>query len=336
MINTGVLPLIVVVLCALAFDYINGFHDSANAIATSVSTRAFTPKRAIFVAATFNFLGALYSTGVAQTIAKDIVSPKVITPEVLIAALLGAISWNLLTWYLGIPSSSSHALIGGIIGAIAYKSGFANLHWQGLGKIIAALIFSPIIGIILGLIIMKTMMFIFGRFSPSKVNSSFRKMQILSAALLSFNHGSNDAQKSMGIITMALIAGGIQASNNLVPPIWVKAVCAIAMAAGTAAGGWRIIRTMGGRIFKLEPINGFAADLSSSIVIWVATVFPGLHLPVSTTHVVSGSIMGVGCAKRVSAVRWGVAQQMLTAWLITIPLTALVSVFISMILFLFI
>jgi PiT family inorganic phosphate transporter len=331
MTNMGVL-LVVVVFCALAFDYINGFHDTANAIATSVSTRALTPKRAIFIAATFNFFGALYSTGVAQTIAKDIVSPKVITPEVIIAALLGAISWNLLTWYLGIPSSSSHAIIGGIIGATAYNSGFSNLHWQGLGKIIAALIFSPIIGIILGLIIMKIMMVFFGRFSPSKVNSTFRKMQILSAALLSFNHGSNDAQKSMGIITMALIAGGMQAANDLAPHLWVKAACAIAMAMGTAAGGWRIIRTMGGRIFKLEPINGFAADLTSSIVIWVATVFPGLHLPVSTTHVVSGSIMGVGCAKRVSAVRWGVAQRMLTAWIITIPLTALVTVVISMLL----
>ncbi|MHB8125945.1 MAG: inorganic phosphate transporter [Desulfitobacteriaceae bacterium] len=331
MTNVGVL-LVVVVFCALAFDYINGFHDTANAIATSVSTRALTPKRAIVIAATFNFFGALYSTGVAQTIAKDIVSPKIVTQEVIIAALLGAIIWNLTTWYFGIPSSSSHAIIGGIIGSAATKAGFSILHWQGLGKIIAALVFSPIAGIILGLIIMKIMFFIFGRFSPSRVNRSFRKMQILSAALLSFNHGSNDAQKSMGIITMALIAGGVQAGNDLTPHLWVKAACALAMAAGTAAGGWKIIRTMGGRIFKLEPINGFAADLSSSIVIWTATVFPGLHLPVSTTHVVSGSIMGVGCAKRVSAVRWGVAQQMLIAWLVTIPTTALVAALIYLIL----
>ena len=324
MTETGVL-LVVVVICALAFDYINGFHDTANAIATCVSTRAITPKLAITMAATFNLIGALYSTGVAQTIAKDIVSAVILTPQVLIAALLGAITWNLITWYYGIPSSSSHAIIGGLIGSAAVKAGFSVLHWQGLAKIIAALIFSPIIGIVLGLVIMKTILFIFGRFSPAKVNSGFRKMQILSAAFLSFNHGSNDAQKTMGIITMALIAGGVQASTNLTPQLWVKVACAVAMAAGTAAGGWKIIRTMGGKIFKLEPINGFAADLSSSIVIWVATAFPGLHLPVSTTHVVSGSIMGVGCAKRVSAVRWGVAQQMLITWLVTIPTTALVA-----------
>lgn len=317
--------LVVVVFCALAFDYINGFHDTANAIATSVSTRALTPKRAVVVAAVFNFLGALYSTGVAQTIAKDIVSPTIATQEVVIAALLGAIVWNLLTWYFGIPSSSSHAIIGGMAGAAATKAGFSALHWQGLGKIVSALVFSPIVGMILGFIIMKALFFVFGRFSPSRVNHGFRKMQMMSAALLAFNHGSNDAQKSMGIITMALIAAGLQAQTVLAPPLWVKIACAMAMAAGTAAGGWKIIRTMGGKIFKLEPINGFAADLSSSIVIWSATVFPGLHLPVSTTHVVSGSIMGVGSAKRVSAVRWGIAQQMLVAWLVTIPTTALVA-----------
>ena len=324
--NVGVL-LVIVVFSALAFDYINGFHDTANAIATSVSTRALSPKRAIIIAATFNYFGALYSTGVAQTIAKDIISPTIVTQEVIIAALLGAIAWNLITWYLGIPSSSSHALIGGLIGSAATKAGFSILHWQGLGKIIAALVLSPIIGIILGFIVMKVLLLIFGKFSPSKVNHGFRKMQILSAALLSFNHGSNDAQKSMGIITLALIAGGVQASTDLTPHLWVKTACALAMAAGTAAGGWKIIRTMGGKIFKLEPINGFAADLSSSSVIWAATVFPGLHLPVSTTHVVSGSIMGVGSAKRVSAVRWGVAQQMLIAWVVTIPTSALVASF---------
>lgn len=324
MTSTGVL-LVMVVFLGLTFDYINGFHDTANAIATSVSTRALTPKRAVIVAACLNLLGALYSTGVAQTIAKDIVSPKYATQEVVIAALLSAIVWNLLTWYIGIPSSSSHAIIGGMAGAAVAKAGFSVLHWQGLGKIIAALIFSPIIGMVLGFIIMKSLAFFFGGFSPSRVNNGFKKMQILSAGLLAFNHGSNDAQKSMGIITMALIAAGLQAQTVLGPPLWVKFACAFAMAAGTAAGGWKIIRTMGGKIFKLEPINGFAADLSSSIVIWSATVFPGLHLPVSTTHVVSGSIMGVGSAKRVSAVRWGVAQQMLVAWLVTIPTTSLLA-----------
>ena len=319
--------LVIVVFSALAFDYINGFHDTANAIATSVSTRALTPKRAVVLAAILNLVGALYSTGVAQTIAKDIVSPRVVTQEVVIAGLFGAIAWNLITWYFGIPSSSSHAIIGGIAGSAAAKAGFAILHWQGLGKIVAALVFSPLVGMLLGFVIMKTLFALFGQFSPSRVNRGFRRLQVLSAALLAFNHGSNDAQKSMGIITMALIAAGIQSPNILTPPLWVKVACALAMAAGTAAGGWKIIRTMGGKIFKLEPINGFAADLSSSIVIWTATVFPGLHLPVSTTHVVSGSIMGVGSAKRISAVRWGVAQQMLMAWVVTIPSAGLMAAF---------
>jgi PiT family inorganic phosphate transporter len=328
--NDVVVLLIAVVICALAFDYINGFHDTANAIAACVSTRAIAPKWAILISATFNFIGALYSTGVAQTIAKDIVSPMIITPSVIIAALLGAIIWNLVTWYFGIPSSSSHAIIGGVIGAAGVKAGFAVLHWQGLGKIIAALLISPVMGIILGYIIMKLTLLIFGRFSPSKVNNGFRKMQVLSAAFLSFNHGSNDAQKSMGIITMALIAGGMQAANDLTPHLWVKIACALAMAAGTSVGGWRIIRTMGDKVFKMQPIYGFAAEMTSSIVIWVATAFPGFHLPVSTTHVVSGSIMGVGSAKRVSAVRWSVAQRMLIAWIVTIPMTVLVAALFSL------
>lgn len=322
--NTGVM-LVLIIFSALAFDYINGFHDTANAIATSVSTRALTPKRAVILACVCNFLGALYSTGVAQTIAKDIVLPEVATQEVVIAALMGAVVWNLATWYFSIPSSSSHAIVGGLIGAAVVKGGFSSLHGMGVAKIIAGLIFSPLIGVLIGFVIMKVLFFCFGNFSPAKVNHGFRKMQVLSAALLAFNHGSNDAQKSMGIITMALVAANLQASTNLSPHIWVKVICALSMACGTAAGGWRIIRTMGGKIFKLEPINGFAADLSSSLVIWIATAFPGLHLPVSTTHVVSGSIMGVGSAKRVSAVRWGVAEQMLMAWMITIPTTALMS-----------
>lgn len=324
MTDIGVL-LVVVVFLALGFDYINGFHDTANAIATSVSTRAFTPKRAVVVAAVFNLIGALVSTGVAETIAKDIVSPAFVTQEVVIAALIGAIAWNLLTWYFGIPSSSSHAIIGGIAGAAAAKAGFSVLQWGGLGKIVAALIFSPIAGMILGFLIMKTLNLMVGSFAPSRVNHGFKKMQMLSAAALAFNHGSNDAQKSMGIITMALIAAGLQPHTVLAPPLWVKFACAMAMSIGTAMGGWKIIHTMGGKIFKLEPINGFAADLSSSIVIWTATVFPSLHLPVSTTHVVSGSIMGVGSAKRVSAVRWGVAQQMLMAWVVTIPTTSILA-----------
>ncbi|HZW84038.1 MAG TPA: inorganic phosphate transporter [Candidatus Deferrimicrobium sp.] len=322
MLSTSVL-LVIVVFLALAFDFINGFHDTANAIATSVSTRALTPRRAIIMAAILNFVGALYSTGVAKTIASDIVNAKIVTAEVMIGALIGAIAWNLLTWYFGIPSSSSHAIIGGVMGAGAAKAGFGALKLAGLQKIIAALVFSPIIGYALGFVLMTILYWMFGRVSPSKINHGFRKMQILSAGLLAFNHGSNDAQKSMGIITLALVAAGAQTSVEV--PLWVKIACATAMAIGTASGGWKIIRTMGAKIFKIEPINGFASDLSSSIVIWTATVASGLHLPVSTTHVVSGSIMGVGSAKRLSAVRWGVAQQMLVAWLLTIPFTALVG-----------
>ncbi len=320
MLSTSVL-LVIVVFLALSFDFINGFHDTANAIATSVSTRALTPRRAIMMAATLNLVGALYSTGVAKTIASDIINAKVVTAEVMIGALIGAIIWNLLTWYFGIPSSSSHAIIGGVIGAGVAKAGIASLKMAGLQKIVAALVFSPIVGYILGFIIMTILYWLFGRVSPSKVNHNFRRLQILSAGLLAFNHGSNDAQKSMGIITLALVAAGVQSGVDV--PLWVKIACAMAMAFGTASGGWRIIRTMGGKIFKIEPINGFAADLASSAVIWTATVAPGLHLPVSTTHVVSGSIMGVGSAKRLSAVRWGVAQQMAVAWLLTIPATAL-------------
>lgn len=317
------IALFFVVILALAFDYINGFHDTANAIATSVSTRALTPKAAIVMAAVLNFVGALYSTGVAQTIAKDIVNVEAVTAQVMVAALIGAIFWNLLTWYFGIPSSSSHAIIGGILGAGIAKAGLGVLQMAGIKKIMLALFLSPVIGLGLGFVMMTILYRIFRDKPPTKVNGRFRRLQIVSAAMLAFNHGSNDAQKSMGIITLALVAAGMQSTMDVA--LWVKLSCAIAIAAGTAAGGWRIIHTLGGKIFKIEPINGFAADLSSSLVIWTATALPGLHLPVSTTHVVSGSIMGVGAAKRISAVRWGVAQQMLIAWLLTIPSTATVS-----------
>lgn len=310
-----------VVALALLFDYINGFHDTANAIATSVSTRAIPPKAAIFMAACLNFLGAMYSTGVAKTIGGDIVkSASHVDEKIIIAALLGAIIWNLLTWWLGIPSSSSHALVGGIIGAVLVSTGSGGLNFAGIGKIIVSLVASPVIAIVSGCAIMVLLYRIFGRFAPSTINSKFKKMQILSAAMMSFSHGSNDAQKAMGIITLALLSGGYV--DTLEVPTWVKFAAASAMGLGTAAGGWKIIKTMGGKIFKLEPISGFAADLNSSIVVFSATL---LHLPVSTTHVVSGSIMGVGTAKRISAVRWGVAQQMLMAWVLTIPCTAAMS-----------
>ena len=310
-----------VVLLALAFDYINGFHDTANAIATSVSTRAIAPKTAVMMAATLNFLGAMVSTGVAKTIGGDIVTaPEMINGEIIVAALVGAIFWNLLTWWYGIPSSSSHALIGGIIGAVLISVGPEALQVGGIGKIFISLVASPILALVLGYIVMKILLILFGRFSPIILNDRFRNMQLVSAALMSFSHGSNDAQKAMGIITLTLVASGHLQTLDV--PIWVKIACATAMALGTAAGGWKIIATVGSKIFKLESINGFAADLNSAITIFTATL---LHLPVSTTHVVSGSIMGVGTAMRVRAVNWSTARSMVFAWFITIPLSAGVS-----------
>ena len=310
-----------VVLLALAFDYINGFHDTANAIATSVSTRAIAPKTAVMMAATLNFLGAMISTGVAKTRGGDIVtSPDMINGEIIVAALVGAIFWNLLTWWYGIPSSSSHALIGGIIGAVMISVGSDVLHLGGIGKIFISLVASPILALVLGYIVMKILLFLFGRFSPIVLNDRFRNMQLVSAALMSFSHGSNDAQKAMGIITLTLVASGHLPTLDV--PLWVKLACATAMALGTAAGGWKIIATVGSKIFKLESINGFAADLNSALTIFTATL---LHLPVSTTHVVSGSIMGVGTAMRVKAVNWSTARSMVFAWFITIPLSAGVS-----------
>lgn len=310
-----------VVFLALAFDYINGFHDTANAIATSVSTRAIDPKKAVMMTAVLNFLGAMVSTGVAKTIGGDLVlSADLINAEVISAALFGAIIWNLVTWWFGIPSSSSHALIGGVIGAVIVSVGHTALNYGGIGKIFLSLVLSPIIAMVFGYIVMHVLLMIFGRFSPIALNDRFRTMQLLSATLMAFSHGSNDAQKAMGIITLTLLSGGY--IDTLDVPTWVKLGCATAMALGTAAGGWRIISTMGTKIFKLETINGFAADLNSAITIFTATF---LHLPVSTTHVVSGSIMGVGSAKRVKAVNWGVARSMVLAWFVTIPLSALAS-----------
>lgn len=310
-----------IIALALLFDFINGFHDTANAIATSVSTRAIHPSHAIIMAACLNFLGAIYSTGVAKTIGADIVKDASFVDErILIAALAGAVIWNLVTWWFAVPSSSSHALIGGVIGSMLVSVGSAGLNFYGIGKIVVSLIASPVIAIVSGCIVMLLLLRIFGRFSPSAINSKFKKMQILTAAMMAFSHGSNDAQKSMGIITLALLSGGFIEVFEV--PTFVKLLAATAMACGTALGGWRIIKTVGGKIFKLEPISGFAADLNSSTVIFTATL---LHLPVSTTHVVSGSIMGVGTAKRVNAVHWGVAQQMVLAWVMTIPCTAVIG-----------
>ncbi len=310
-----------IVLLALVFDYINGFHDTANAIATSVSTKALSPRMAIGVAATFNFVGALSGTAVADTIGKNIVAPHDVVPLVLIAALFGGIAWNLITWYFGIPSSSSHALIGGLIGAVIARSGSAAVLWPGFLKILAGLISSPIIGLVIGSMVMTLLFWVFKRSSPVQTNLKFRRLQILSACMASFAHGSNDAQKSMGIISLSLLSAGM--ISFFYVPLWVKIACALAMSAGTALGGWRIIRTMGGKIFRIEPINGFAADFTSAAVIYGASL---MGAPVSTTHVVSSSIMGVGAAKRLKGVRWVIARQIVIAWFVTIPSAAVMSV----------
>lgn len=310
-----------VIILALLFDFINGFHDTANAIATSVSTRAIPPRLAIIMAAVLNFLGAMYSTGVAKTIGGDIVkSASHVDEKIIIAALCGAIIWNLLTWWIALPSSSSHALVGGLIGAVLVSTGAGGLNYEGIGKIVLSLIASPLVGIVTGCIIMNLIYVIFRKCMPSVLNNRFKKLQIVSAAMMAFSHGSNDAQKAMGIITLALLSGGYISEFDV--PTYVKILAATSMGFGTAFGGWKIIKTIGGKIFKLEPPSGFAADLNSSLIIFSATL---LHLPVSTTHVVSGSIMGVGTAKRISAVRWGTAQQMVVAWVLTIPCTALMS-----------
>ena len=300
--------LFAVIFLALAFDYINGFHDTANAIATSVSTRALSPKQAIWMAAALNFLGALFSTGVAKTIGGDIIkSASLVDQQVITAALIGAIVWNLLTWWYGIPSSSSHALVGGIIGAVVAGRGWDPLNLAGIEKIFLSLVLSP-------------MMWLFRGFPPHALSVGFARAQIGTAALIAFSHGSNDAQKAMGIITLALLSAGSIPSLDV--PTWVKFACAMSMSLGTAAGGWKIIKTMGTGIARLEPFSGCAVELTSSLVIFSATL---LHLPVSTTHVVSGSIMGIGASNRIRSVRWGVARQMLMAWVLTIPLSALAS-----------
>jgi inorganic phosphate transporter, PiT family len=312
-----------VVALALAFDFINGFHDTAIAIATSVSTRVMTPRQAIIMAAVLNFVGALISHNVAKTISSGLVQTAMIPEYVVIATLLAAITWNLITWYYGIPSSSSHALISGLIGAsVAYAMSFDIVQWDGvLKKVIIPLFTSPLVGMLLGYAFMKFLFFALAWASPQFVNRWFSKLQIVSSAFMAFSHGMNDAQKSMGIITFAIIGAGMLPASAPVPP-WVMLACAIAMALGTAVGGWRIIKTMGVSMMKMQPINGFAAQTTAAAVIAVASA---MGAPVSTTHVTSSSIMGVGASKRISAVRWMVAKNILWAWVITIPITAILG-----------
>lgn len=310
---------ILIVIGALAFDFINGFHDTANAIATSVSTKALKPRHAILLAAVMNFVGAMTFTGVAKTITKDIVDPFTLQNGslVILAALVAAIFWNLLTWYYGIPSSSSHAIIGSIAGAAIAAAGFSALNYQGFLKILQALIFSPLIAFAVGFIVYSIFKIVFKHNNLTKTNRNFRLFQIFTAALQSYTHGTNDAQKAMGIITMALIANNYVTSTDI--PFWVQFSCALAMGLGTSIGGWKIIKTVGGKIMKIRPINGVAADLTGAMIIFGATF---IHLPVSTTHVISSSILGVGSAHRLKGVKWGTAQRMLITWVITLPISA--------------
>lgn len=313
---------VLIVIGALAFDFINGFHDTANAIATSVSTKALKPRHAILLAAIMNFAGAMTFTGVAKTITKDIVDPFTLENGslVILAALIAAIFWNLLTWYYGIPSSSSHAIIGAIAGAAIAAAGFNALNYTGFLKILEALIFSPLLAFVIGFIIYSIFKVLFRNNNLAKTNRNFRYFQVATAALQSFTHGTNDAQKAMGIITMALIANNYLTTNDI--PLWVQFSCALAMGLGTSIGGWKIIKTVGGNIMKIRPVNGVAADLTGALIIFGATY---IHLPVSTTHVISSSILGVGTAHRVKGVKWTTAQRMIITWVITLPISATVA-----------
>lgn len=313
---------VLIVVFAVVFDFINGFHDTANSIATAVSTKALKPRHAILLAAVMNFVGAMAFTGVAKTITKDIVDPFTLEngSVVILAALFAAITWNLVTWYFGIPSSSSHALIGSIAGAAIAAAGFTALNYSGFLSILQALLLSPILAFAVGYLVYSLFKIIFKNNNLTKTNKNFRLIQIGTAALQSFSHGTNDAQKAMGIITMALIVNNYQTSDDV--QLWVQATCALAMALGTSVGGWRIIKTVGGKIMKIRPVNGVAADLTGAAVIFGATF---IHLPVSTTHVISSSIMGVGAAHRVKGVQWGTAKTMVITWVITMPISAVLA-----------
>ena len=317
------LVMCIVVAAALAFDYINGFHDTANAIATVVSTGVLPIRTAVLLAAALNFLGAFAGTAVASTIGKGILAADIVSQVLVLSALIGAIFWNLFTWYFGIPSSSSHALVGGLVGAGAAKAGLDGLERSGIQKVVTALVVSPLVGFFVGFALMVGILWIVRRQRPSGVNAVFRRLQMASASFMAFSHGSNDAQKTMGIVTMSLVAyeagKSTMQTGKFDVPLWVVVACATAMALGTAAGGIRIIKTMGTKIIDLKPIHGFAAETGAAATILAASL---MGVPVSTTHVISSSIMGVGASQRVSAVRWGVTTRILWAWVLTIPISA--------------
>jgi len=308
------------IVLALLFDFMNGFHDAANAIATVVSTGVLKPYQAVALAAFFNFIAiAVFQLKVATTVGKGIVDPTIIDHCVVFGALVGAIAWNVLTWHYGIPSSSSHSLIGGLVGAAVAKSGFDSLIASGLLKTISFIVLSPTLGFLFGSLMMLVVSWLFVRSHPQRVDKWFRRMQLVSASMYSLGHGGNDAQKTMGIIWMLLIAAGAVAASDARPPAWVIFSCYLAIALGTLFGGWRIVKTMGQKITKLKPVGGFCAETGGALTLFLAT---GMGVPVSTTHTITGAIVGVGSARKMSAVRWGVAGNIVWAWLFTIPASA--------------
>ena len=312
--------IIVLIVLALFFDFLNGIHDSSNVVATMISSRALSPRVALGITAVAEFSGPfIFGVAVANTIGNEVVVAEVINTEVLLAALISAILWNLLTWYLGFPSSSSHALIGGFVGAVVMAAGWQAIQIPGIGKILIALFTSPIIGFAFGYILLRLILILSWKASPG-INRLFKRGQIFTALALALSHGANDAQKTMGIITLALVTGGYL--KVFAVPIWVILLCAGMIALGTAVGGQRLIRTLGGKFYKIRPVDGFAVQMASAVVILGASLVGG---PVSTTQVVSSAIMGVGAAERMNKVRWGVAQEIATAWLLTIPATALLA-----------
>ncbi len=312
---------IVIILVALVFDFLNGFHDSANSIATVVSTRVLTPRKAVAWAAFFNFIAAFFfGLKVADTLGKGLVELSVVNQYVILSGLIGAIAWDIITWYYGLPTSSSHALMGGYAGAAIAKAGFSAILYSGWTGTVAFIVVAPIMGLSVAFLLMLVVVWVFHRRSSERVNKAFRKLQLVSAAFLSLGHGTNDAQKTMGVITGLLVTSGFLKSFHV--PFWVIILCNFTIAMGTLFGGWRIVKTMGQKITRLRPVDGFCAETAGGITLLVATFF---GIPVSTTHTINGGIMGVGATKRVSAVRWGVAGNIVLAWILTIPMAALVG-----------
>jgi inorganic phosphate transporter, PiT family len=323
--DSNLLAVVALIFVALIFDFINGFHDAANSIATVVSTRVLTPGKAVIWAAFFNFVAAFtFGTAVAKTVGAGLVDISVVTFAVIFAGLMGAIVWDLITWYFGLPTSSSHALIGGYAGAAITKAGWSAILWSGWTKTLIFIVLAPLIGMSLGFALMVAILWIFHRTSPGRVDKWFRRLQLLSAAAYSLGHGGNDAQKTMGIIAGALVAGGYlgMEDGHLPIPLWVILSAHAAIALGTLSGGWRIIHTMGSKITKLQPVGGFAAETAGAISLFTAT---HLGVPVSTTHTITGAIIGVGSIRRLSAVRWGIAGRIVWAWILTIPASGLIA-----------